>query len=102
MTEFDPFTLGRRAVVNIASITSPHPSTIGLAADDTSKVGVLMFTKSLALEITPHSISTEGTKQPLQGLGMTEAEQQAAMGDFVQCSLPLRRIGTPDEIALGW
>jgi NAD(P)-dependent dehydrogenase (short-subunit alcohol dehydrogenase family) len=96
--------------VNIASIDSLHPSMVGLAAYDTSKGGVLMFTKSLALELAPHrirvnaiapgGISTEGTKQPLQGSGMTEAEQQAVMDDFVQRSVPLGRIGTPDEIAL--
>lgn len=97
-------------ILNIASIDALHPSMVGLAAYDTSKGGVVMFTKSLALELAPHGIrvnaiapggiSTEGTKKPLQGSGMTEAEQRAVMDDFVQRSVPMRRIGTPDEIAL--
>lgn len=98
------------SILNIASIDALHPSMVGLAAYDTSKGGVLMFTKSLALELAPHrirvnaiapgGIATEGTKMPLQGSGMAEAQQQAVMEDFVERSVPLGRIGTPDEIAL--
>ena len=98
------------SIVNIASIDSLHPSMVGLAAYDTSKGGVLMFTKSLALElapkgirvnaIAPGGIDTEGTKSPMQASGMTAAQQQAVMDDFVKHSVPLGRIGTPDEIAL--
>lgn len=98
------------SIVNIASIDALHPSMVGLAAYDTSKGGVLMFTKSLALELAPHGIrvnaiapggiATEGTKKPMLGSGMTEAQQQALMEDFVKRSVPLGRIGAPDEIAL--
>ena len=98
------------SILNIASIDALHPSMVGLAAYDTSKGGVVMFTKSLALELAPHGIrvnaiapggiDTEGTKKPFQGSGMTEDEQRAVMEDFVQRKVPMRRIGTADEIAL--
>lgn len=98
------------SILNIASIDSLHPSMVGLAAYDTSKGGVWMFTKSLALELAPHGIrvnaiapggiSTEGTKKPLEGSGLTSEEQAAVMERFA-ASVPMGRIGDPDEIALG-
>lgn len=95
-------------IVNIASIDSLHPSMVGLAAYDSSKGGVLMFTKALALELAPHEITvnaiapggikTEGASAPLQGSGMTEAEMQAMTEKFV-AAIPLGRMGDPDDIA---
>jgi 2-deoxy-D-gluconate 3-dehydrogenase len=100
---------GGGAILNIASIDSLHPSMVGLAAYDTSKGGVWMFTKSLALELAPHGIrvnaiapggiTTEGTKKPLAGSGMTEAEQRAVIEEFAK-RVPMGRMGEPDEIAL--
>ena len=43
-------------IVNLASIDAIHPSMVGLAAYNTSKGAVLMFTKALALELAPHGI----------------------------------------------
>jgi 2-deoxy-D-gluconate 3-dehydrogenase len=96
------------SILNIASIDSVHPSMVGLAAYDTSKGGVWMFTKSFALELAPHGIrdnaiapggiTTEGTSRPLAE-GMTQEQSDAIMQQFAQ-TIPLRRFGTPDEIAL--
>ncbi|MGE3836197.1 MAG: SDR family NAD(P)-dependent oxidoreductase, partial [Acidimicrobiia bacterium] len=93
-------------IVNIASIDSLHPSSVGLAAYDTSKGAVLMFTRSLALELAPHDIlvnavapggiTTEGTSRPLPG--MTPEEFEAMMGTF-SARIPLGRMGVPDDIA---
>lgn len=95
-------------IINIASIDALHPSMVGLAAYDSSKGGVLMFTKAFALEMAPHAvsvnaiapggISTEGTAAPLQGSGMTEEQMAAMMEQFV-AQIPLRRMGEPDDIA---
>ena len=47
------------SIVNIGSVDSLHPSMVGLAAYDASKGGVLMFTRSLALELAPAPHSRE-------------------------------------------
>jgi 2-deoxy-D-gluconate 3-dehydrogenase len=96
------------AIVNIASIDAFHPSMVGLAAYDASKGGVVMFTKSLALELGPHrirvnaiapgGITTEGTSTPLEESGMTE-EEMAEMIERFTGRIPLRRMGDPDDIA---
>lgn len=95
-------------IINIASIDALHPSMVGLAAYDSSKGGVLMFTKAFALEMGPHGvnvnaiapggITTEGTAAPLQGSGMTEDEMAAMLEQFT-VKIPLGRMGEPDDIA---
>jgi len=99
---------GGGKIVNIASIDALHPSMVGLAAYDSSKGGVLMFTRSLALELGPHGINvnaiapgginTEGSAAPLQGSGMTPEEMEAMVEQFA-AAIPLRRMGEPDDIA---
>lgn len=94
-------------IINIASIDAVHPSMTGLAAYDASKGGVLMFTRSFALEMAPHSvtvnaiapggITTEGASRPMAGLSAEAAEQ--VTGEFLR-HIPLGRMGMPDDIAL--
>lgn len=43
-------------IVNVGSIDSIHPSSVGLAAYDASKGGVLMLSKNFALEMAPHGV----------------------------------------------
>ena len=95
-------------IINIGSIDSLRPSMVGLAAYDASKGGVLMFTRSLALELAPHGvqvnailpggITTEGTSRPLEGSGMTREDMDAMLAQFAE-RIPLRRMGVPDDIA---
>lgn len=94
-------------IVNIASIDSVHPSSIGLAAYDASKGGVLMFTKNFALEvaksgitvnaIAPGGIATEGTGMAPSG-GKASAEMQKMLEEFKK-QIPMGRLGKPDDIA---
>lgn len=96
------------AIVNISSIDAFRPSFVGLAAYDASKGGVTMFTKSLALElatkgirvnaVAPGGIQTEGGSRSAQAAGMSR-EQLEAMGRAFVERIPLRRMGTPEEIA---
>jgi NAD(P)-dependent dehydrogenase (short-subunit alcohol dehydrogenase family) len=93
-------------IVNVASIDSLIPSTPGLVAYDTSKGGVLMFTKALALEMAPYNITvnaiapggilTEGASKPMQAMAPQQLEAMAK--EFVK-QIPAGRLGAPDEIA---
>jgi 2-deoxy-D-gluconate 3-dehydrogenase len=96
------------AIINISSIDAFRPSMVGLAAYDASKGGVTMFTKSLALELAPRGIrvnavapggiGTEGASKPLAGSGMSQTQLEALAKAFIE-RIPLRRMGTPDDIA---
>lgn len=96
-------------IINIGSVDSLHPSMPGLSAYDASKGGVLMLTRSLALELAPHRIlvnailpggvETEGTKRPVESSGLPAAQLEAQRQAFIKATIPLGRIGQPDEIA---
>jgi 2-dehydro-3-deoxy-D-gluconate 5-dehydrogenase len=96
-------------IINIGSVDSLHPSMVGLAAYDTSKGGVLMFTKSFALEMAPYGVTvnailpggvaTEGTSKPLEGSGMSKEQMEAMMSGFINTKIPMKRMGQPDDMA---
>ena len=84
-------------IINIASIDAFRPSMVGLAAYDASKGGVVMFTKSLALELAPHKITVNAVAPgAIYTEGVTEAG--ANLEAFVE-RIPLRRMGKPEDIA---
>ncbi|HET7481777.1 MAG TPA: SDR family oxidoreductase, partial [Actinomycetota bacterium] len=94
------------AIVNIGSIDSFHPSMVGLAAYDSSKGGVLMFTRNFALEvaplgirvnmIAPGGIATPGVASMSSGT-FSEEEMKAMIAQFTEL-IPLKRFGEPKEI----
>jgi 2-deoxy-D-gluconate 3-dehydrogenase len=85
-------------IINITSIDALHPSMVGLAHYDASKHGAWGFTKNIALELAPHgiwvnAIAPGGIATP----GVGDMDQDMIRG-FEQ-TIPMRRMGTPDEIA---
>jgi 2-deoxy-D-gluconate 3-dehydrogenase len=94
------------SIINIASIGSLHPSAKGLSAYDASKGGVLMLTRSMALElgeygirvnaIAPGGILTEGVLS--QGGRLSPQQMKAQLKGFM-ARTALGRMGSPDEIA---
>jgi 2-dehydro-3-deoxy-D-gluconate 5-dehydrogenase len=87
------------AIINLSSIDAIRPSFVGLGHYAASKAGILLFTKSLALELAPHRIRvmaigpggilTEGVK----GSGSIRAAVTAK-----HAGIPLGRDGEPDDI----
>ncbi len=90
---------GGGSIVNIASVSGIRPSP-GTAAYGAAKAGLLNLTQTLAQEWGPDGIRVNAI---IAGLMQTEvseqtygdAEAQAAVGR----SMPLRRMGTGDDLA---
>lgn len=84
------------AIVNIASIAG-HQGSIAHTAYATAKGGVVALTKSLALELAPHTrVNTvsPGLIDTRMMQGMTDAKRRAMIE-----ATPLGRLGQPHEIA---
>ncbi len=95
-------------IVNIASVDGVHP-TGNLAEYDASKGGLIMLTKSLAVElaryhirvnaVAPGGINTPGARaQTEQVLSATGAASAQITESFL-ARIPLGRMGEPDDIA---
>ena len=95
-------------IINITSIDSLHPSSVGLAHYDASKHGVWGFTKNVALELAPHKIwvnaiapggiMTEGTKKMQAQHPATAAIDPAKLMESFLAKIPMHRLGEPDDI----
>lgn len=94
-------------IVNIASVDGLHP-TGGLAHYDASKGGLIMLTKSMAVELAPHGIlvnaiapgavNTPGAAAAALPPPESGVKVEDYASGFLQ-RIPLRRTGEPDEIA---
>lgn len=96
------------SIVNIASVDAFRP-TGNLAHYDASKGGLVMLTRSLALElgpkkirvnaIAPGSIDTPGAQAAMGAATPTGANLEDVAKLFL-ARIPLGRMGTPDDIGL--
>ena len=98
----------KSALVNVSSIEAFLPFAPGLAAYDAAKLGVVALTRALAREyaprvranvVVPGGIRTEGVRDQVRraiwGLDLKKVRIAAGF----QMRLPMRRFGTPDEVA---
>lgn len=87
------------AMVNMAS-SNGHMGEKGLAAYNASKAGVILLTKTMAIELAPHNIRVNCVSP---GFILTElAAEGGADAAFIQeyiKKIPLGRYGRPDEVA---
>ncbi len=94
-------------IINITSIDSLHPSSIGLAHYDASKHGVWGFTKNIALELAPHKIwvnavapggiLTDGVKKMQSNIPSNGVDMSKVLEAFL-AKIPMHRMGEPDDI----
>lgn len=99
---------GGGRIINLASIDAFHPT--GLQVHySTSKGGVIMLTKALALELGPHQIrvnaiapgfiQTPGVQKRGGQIGDTAGNSLAERQKEIRARVPLGRMGEPDDIA---
>ena len=96
-------------IINIASIDSLHPSSTGLSAYDSSKGGVLMLTRSMALElgrynirvnaIAPGGIMTQGMLSQTRASSKEPEKAQLKELKAFMARLVLGRMGDADDVA---
>ncbi len=84
-------------IVNISSVVGLMGN-VGQTNYASSKAGVIGFTKSLAREVAPRSITVNAVAPGYIQTTMTEGLPDSVKKMFIDL-IPLRRFGTPDEVA---
>ena len=84
-------------IVNITSVVG-QAGNAGQANYAASKAGVIGFTKSLALEVASRNITVNAVAPGLIETDMTRALSEGAQ-DGWQNRIPLKRLGTPEDVA---
>jgi len=84
-------------IVNVTSVVgqSGNPGQANYAA---SKAGLIGFTKSLAPEVASRGITVNAVAPGMIDTDMTRALPGSAQADWAE-RIPLRRLGTPEDIA---
>ncbi len=89
---------GGGTIVNNASTTGARNATLGVGLYAAAKAAVISLTRSAALEYAAHGIRVNAVAP---GRIATEMLLHAGGGDRARfaATLPMRRLGTPDEVA---
>jgi 3-oxoacyl-[acyl-carrier protein] reductase len=85
---------GYGRIVNISSTTGPVSAVAGDTAYAAAKAGLVGFTRAVALEAAPYGITVNAVAPGWIATG-SQTEREAAAGTRA----PVRRSGTPEEIA---
>lgn len=90
---------GRGAIINVASTTGSHDACAHAAAYVSSKGGVTLLTRSMAIDYAKHGIRVNAicpgpTDTPMLRKALTPEQLEAFAKTF-----PMQRLGRPEEIA---
>ncbi|WP_031072381.1 beta-ketoacyl-ACP reductase [Streptomyces sp. NRRL WC-3742] len=88
---------GRGCVINLSSVSGVYGNA-GQSNYAASKAGIIAFTKSLAKELGPRGVRANAVAPGLIDTDMVGGASEAAIGKILQ-SVPLRRLGRPEEVA---
>lgn len=87
----------RGRIINITSVSGLRGN-VGQANYAASKAGVIGLTRSVALELAGRNVTVNAVAP-----GFIETEMTAALGEAVQAEvqkrIPLKRLGSPDDVA---
>jgi len=88
---------GYGRIVNMASISAldPRPMSIAYAA---SKAGLVGFTRSVAAALAAHNIRVNAVAPGLIETEILDGVQPATLERLIEAT-PMKRIGTPEEVA---
>jgi len=90
---------GRGAIVHTASIAGSHAQGFS-GAYSVSKAGVLMLSRQLAVEWGPHGVRSNVISPGLVRTPMSENfYQDPNVAERRAAAIPLRRVGTPEDMA---
>ncbi len=89
---------GGGSIVNLASTAGQRGEALHSHYAAT-KGAVISLTKSLAVELAPHGIRVNAVAPGWVETDMTQRALEGAAGDRIRESIPLGRVGRPEEIA---
>src|SRR5829696_9040880 len=84
-------------IISISSVVGQGGNS-GQANYAASKAGLIGFSKAVALEVASRGITVNVVAPGLIETDMTRAMTEQARGEW-QCRIPLKRLGTPDDVA---
>ena len=93
----DDAAAGCGRIINISSVAATHvnPGQTNYAA---SKGAINSFTRALAVELAPRGVTVNAVAPGFIETDMSAAVRNKA-GDLIKKLIPMRRIGTPEDIA---
>jgi 2-hydroxycyclohexanecarboxyl-CoA dehydrogenase len=96
----DMTTAGWGRIVNISSVAGLSGGGPSLVHYATSKAGVLGFTKALAWEVGPRGVTVNAIAPGLVDTPLIhKSRMPQAIVDYTVQRTPMRRVGTPEDIA---
>jgi NAD(P)-dependent dehydrogenase (short-subunit alcohol dehydrogenase family) len=92
---FDELKAAQGAVVNVTSIVGSRVHPFAGAAYATSKAALACLTREMAFDLAPHNIRVNAIAPGEIKTDILSPETEAKLAP----TIPMRRIGTPDEVA---